>query len=167
MLDFGWNITNFTTSRRVSARTSHYASEVFLENINWGKRAFPEVIYLHQDNLPPLDIKDASFEIIYAYSIFTHFEERLHLKWLSELHRLLKPGGLLILTVHGEPILLRCKEEELVRKPMCMEGRTYEEIYHQFMKEGYVFYNCYDPKQLAEGDLIHRCLELRTFRRTI
>lgn len=131
----------------------YYASEVFVESIKWGKHAFPEVIYLLQDNVPPLDIEDSSLDIIYAYSIFTHFEETLHLKWLSELHRLLQPDGLLILTVHGEPILRRCKDEEIVRKPMCMEGRNYEEVYGQFMNEGYAFYNCYDPKELAEGGI--------------
>ncbi|MGA3207366.1 MAG: class I SAM-dependent methyltransferase [Syntrophales bacterium] len=131
----------------------YYASEVFFENVKWGKYAFPEVIYLHQNNFPPLVLSDASLEIIYAYSIFTHFEEKLHLEWLSELHRLLKPEGLLILTLHGEPILNRCKNEETVRQPMCMEGRNYEEIYNQFMKDGFAFYNCYDQKSLAEGGL--------------
>jgi len=134
----------------------YYGSEVFVECVKWGKQAFPEVTYLYQGNFPPLAVKDASFEVIFAYSIFTHFEEQLHLKWLSELHRILQPEGLLILTIHGEPILRRCREEDAVRRPMCMEERNYEEICHQFMSEGYVFYSCYNPGQLAEGGLDSR-----------
>ena len=131
----------------------YFASEVVSENIKWGQRAFPEVTYLRQGNYPPVEMEDGSFEIIYAYSIFTHFEETLHFSWLSELYRLLQPGGLLILTVHGEKILRRCKEEEDVRKAMCMEGRDYEKVLHQYNEGGYVFYDCYEHKHLAQGGI--------------
>jgi hypothetical protein len=33
--------------------------------------------------------------------VFTHLDERLQLAWLAELKRILKPGGLLIATIHG------------------------------------------------------------------
>lgn len=131
----------------------YYGSEVFRENIEWGKRAFPEVIYLHQNNFPPLDILDSTFDIIYAYSIFTHFEEKIHLQWLSELHRTLQEGGMLILTVHGEPILRRCKKEEDVRKSMYVYSQDYEELCKKFYDYGYVYYSCYDYKQLSKGGL--------------
>jgi SAM-dependent methyltransferase len=132
---------------------AYYASEVFVENINWGRQAFPEVNYLHQNNLPPLDIKDCSFDIIYAYSIFTHYEEELHKKWLAELHRLLKPGGILILTVHGETILGRCEKEEDIRIAMSFGDRNYQEIKNKFYSHGYVFYKCYDSQHLEKGGL--------------
>ena len=131
----------------------YYGSEVFDENVEWGKCAFPEVIYIHQNNFPPLDIQDSTFDIIYAYSIFTHFEEKIHLQWLSELHRTLRKGGLLILTVHGEPILRRCEEDEDVRKPMYVCNQDYEELCDKFYKYGYVYYSCYDQKQLLNGGL--------------
>jgi hypothetical protein len=98
-------------------------------------------------------MREGSLEIIYAYSIFTHFKEKLHRLWLSELHRLLQPEGLLILTVHGETILRRCRGEESVRKALCVESRSYEKILHKFNRDGYVFYNCYEPKHLAKGGI--------------
>jgi hypothetical protein len=36
---------------------------------------------------------------VYSYSVFTHLREDVHSAWLDELGRLVKPGGLLILTV--------------------------------------------------------------------
>ncbi|MFX0197453.1 MAG: class I SAM-dependent methyltransferase [Candidatus Hodarchaeota archaeon] len=131
----------------------YYGSEVFSENIKWGRSAFPEVTYIQHGNYPPLEIRDCAFDIIYAYSIFTHYEEKLHLQWLSELERLLKPEGLLILTVHGKKILDRCKDEQYIRRTMCIEGRDYEELCNKFNDYGYVFYRCYDPKHLERGGL--------------
>jgi SAM-dependent methyltransferase len=131
----------------------YYASEVFLENVHWGQLAFPEVTYLHQNSFPPIEMKDEHFDIIYAYSIFTHLEEKFHLLWLSELHRLLKPGGLLILTVHGERVLSRCKQEDNVRRSMLFEGKDHREVVSKFANEGYVFYTGYEPGYLTQGGL--------------
>jgi SAM-dependent methyltransferase len=51
--------------------------------------------------LPPLAGFDSgSFDLIWAISVFTHLTEN-SLPWLLELHRLLRPGGLLIATYMG------------------------------------------------------------------
>jgi SAM-dependent methyltransferase len=50
---------------------------------------------------PPLPYKDASFDAIYAISIWSHFSEAAALRWLDEMHRILRPGGHLVLTTHG------------------------------------------------------------------
>jgi SAM-dependent methyltransferase len=49
---------------------------------------------------PPLELGYASFDLIWAISVFTHLNDT-SLPWLRELHRLLKPGGLLIATYMG------------------------------------------------------------------
>lgn len=52
--------------------------------------------------LPPLAYSDSSFDLIYAVSVFTHLDEQRQFEWLRELYRVLKPGGTLLFTVHGE-----------------------------------------------------------------
>ena len=42
------------------------------------------------------------FDLIYSYSVFTHLGEELQHFWMKELFRVLRPGGLLYLTLHGE-----------------------------------------------------------------
>lgn len=51
---------------------------------------------------PPLPAEDASFDVVYAVSIFTHLSQQAHLAWRDEILRVLKPGGVFIFTVHGE-----------------------------------------------------------------
>jgi SAM-dependent methyltransferase len=49
---------------------------------------------------PPLGLEHGSFDLIYAISVFTHLTDA-SLAWLLELHRLLRPGGLLVATFMG------------------------------------------------------------------
>jgi SAM-dependent methyltransferase len=48
-----------------------------------------------------LHYDDRSFDFVYALSIFTHFTEAQHVFWSNELRRVLRPGGYLLLTTHG------------------------------------------------------------------
>jgi len=48
-----------------------------------------------------LPIADGSVTVAYAISIWSHFAAGPALAWLDELHRILEPGGALVLTTHG------------------------------------------------------------------
>lgn len=61
---------------------------------------------------PPLAYQDGQFDLIYALSVFTHLPEDLQFAWLSELSRVLKGGGHLLMTTHGECYLPYMSEEE-------------------------------------------------------
>lgn len=53
-----------------------------------------------------LEYRDEQFDFIYALSVFTHLREPLQNFWIKELCRVLKPGGYLWITVHGEKFYL-------------------------------------------------------------
>jgi SAM-dependent methyltransferase len=49
-----------------------------------------------------LPFPDDHFELIVAYSVFTHLPEHIHMHWVQELARVAKPGCIFILTL--EPL---------------------------------------------------------------
>ncbi|MDX6719975.1 MAG: hypothetical protein QOJ63_2229 [Solirubrobacteraceae bacterium] len=51
---------------------------------------------------PPLPHGDGTFDLIYAISVFTHLPLEIGEAWMAEMHRLLRPGGLLMFTVHHD-----------------------------------------------------------------
>ncbi len=46
----------------------------------------------------PTNFDTESFDIIYAYSVFSHLPEATHLEWIKEFAKILKPGGVFIAT---------------------------------------------------------------------
>jgi SAM-dependent methyltransferase len=72
----------------------------------------PELIDFCQKNIsfaesivsnyyPPLPYKDESFDLIYAGSVYTHLTLSSAQQWTGELLRILKPGGIAIISFHG------------------------------------------------------------------
>lgn len=51
---------------------------------------------------PPLDFPDAQFDIVYLLSVFTHLRLATQREWLAEIDRVLRPGGLALITFHDE-----------------------------------------------------------------
>ncbi|HEV2773116.1 MAG TPA: class I SAM-dependent methyltransferase [Thermoleophilaceae bacterium] len=52
--------------------------------------------------MPPLERPSASFDLIWATSVFTHLVHETWSSWMLELHRLLRPGGILMASYLGE-----------------------------------------------------------------
>lgn len=69
--------------------------------IEWADRNIPAVQFATSPVRPPLSYSDASFDALYAISISSHFGEEAALAWLDEMHRIIRPGGHLVLTTHG------------------------------------------------------------------
>jgi SAM-dependent methyltransferase len=57
---------------------------------------------------PPLAIADHEVGYVYAYSVFSHFSEPMHQRWLEEFKRVLRPGGVLALTVRPRAFIEHC-----------------------------------------------------------
>jgi SAM-dependent methyltransferase len=71
------------------------------EAIDWVVRNLDARGYALAD-LPPAPLPDNSADLIVSHSVFTHLPEDVQHAWLGELRRFLKPGGVLITTVHGD-----------------------------------------------------------------
>jgi len=72
-----------------------------LEAIDWCRTAFPRGEFHATQPAPPLRFGDHTFDAVYCISVFTHLDEASQDRWLGELARVLRPGGRLVLTIHG------------------------------------------------------------------
>jgi cyclopropane fatty-acyl-phospholipid synthase-like methyltransferase len=60
---------------------------------------------------PPTPFAENFFGAIYGISVFTHLTQQAEKQWLTELHRITKPGGLILMSVHGD---LRAAQDGLL-----------------------------------------------------
>jgi ubiquinone/menaquinone biosynthesis C-methylase UbiE len=65
-----------------------------------------DIIFEHNAAYPPLRYENNTFDIITAYSLFSHFSEDAHRAWLKEFERILKPDGVLVITLRQKRFLM-------------------------------------------------------------
>lgn len=72
------------------------------QHVDWCNEHLPLGISVFQNtSLPYLPLKDDSLDLITAFSVFTHIEA-FDTSWLKELERVLRPGGIAWVTIHGD-----------------------------------------------------------------
>ena len=118
VLDFGCGcgrVARFLYPPDASPETSLYGTDVDPQAIRWCRRNLPFGRWAVNGEHPPTRYEDGSFDLVYAISVFTHLSEALQGEWLDELRRVLKPGGLLLATFHGEAFAAKLNPDEASR----------------------------------------------------
>ncbi|WCB96577.1 hypothetical protein DSM104299_05341 [Baekduia alba] len=69
--------------------------------IAWADEHLPMGRFFVSSTEPPLDLADASIDGAFAISIWSHFDAGPALAWLDEMHRVIRPGGWMLITTHG------------------------------------------------------------------
>ncbi len=70
-------------------------------SVDWINAALnPPLHAFANGDTPPLDQPSGSFDLVWSVSVFTHLTDRWA-GWLAELHRVLRPGGLAIISFLG------------------------------------------------------------------
>jgi SAM-dependent methyltransferase len=82
-----------------------HGTDVDAEAIEWCREHLPYVDVSVNKPDPPLPYPDAAFDLVFNHSVFTHIDGRRQDLWLSELRRVVRPGGFVVLSTHGEVAL--------------------------------------------------------------
>lgn len=101
ILDFGCGLGRTLRFLRAKAEWQLHGCDPDAELIDWSAVAIPEARFYISGSTPPLPYTDLRFDAAYAVSVFTHFPfDQQHI-WRSELARVIKPDGFLLLTTMG------------------------------------------------------------------
>ena len=71
------------------------------EAIAWAQGNDDRVAFAHCSPRPPLPHADGFFDYVYSLSFWPRLDRETVLAWLGEMHRVIRPGGHLILAAHG------------------------------------------------------------------
>jgi SAM-dependent methyltransferase len=108
------------------------------ELVAWCDANLPFLRATRNELAPPTHYVAESFDLIYALSVLSHLSEPLQQAWVAEFRRLLRPGGLLVVSVLGESVRERLSDEErrcfdhgelVVERPR-LAGRNLCTAYH-------------------------------------
>lgn len=77
------------------------ASDVDPTAVAYLRSAWPQVDSRVNASEPPLPYEAERFDVLYAFSVWTHLPPAAQACWLAEVGRVLRPGGLALITTLG------------------------------------------------------------------
>jgi SAM-dependent methyltransferase len=80
--------------------------------IDWCRENLPFASFARNGLEPPLGLPDGGLDLVYAFSVLTHLPVPVQHAWVEELTRVLRPGGFLLVSAHGERYLERLSPAE-------------------------------------------------------
>lgn len=71
------------------------------EAVEWCRKHIHRGTFEKIEPFPPTMFSDGAFDVVVGCSVMTHLSKADQLRWLAEIRRITKPGGLFITSVHG------------------------------------------------------------------
>ena len=103
MLDWGCGCGRITPYFvKYSGIGQIHACDIDAESIAFCREHLPGATSRTILPYPPTSYDDGMFDLVTGYSVMTHLTRETQSAWLQELHRILRPGALCLLTLHGE-----------------------------------------------------------------
>lgn len=100
--DFGSGIGNsIPFFRRYFPDSALTSSDVSERSLTLGKQRYPEAgtsVLIENNRIPS---ESDVFDIVFSACVFHHIPHEEHAMWLKELHRIMRPGGLIAIFEHN------------------------------------------------------------------
>ncbi len=85
------------------------------DQIAWCGANLSHAKFQKNELAPPLPYGDERFDFVFANSVFTHLSEAHQFAWIDEIRRVLRPGGLLLMTTMGQK-MAECEDAWSLKK---------------------------------------------------
>lgn len=149
VLDFGCGCGRLLRFfAHAAARWKAYGADVNADLAEWCSENGMEVVTSKLE--PPLPFDDGAFDLGYAFSVFTHLDETASRSWMAEMGRLVRPGGILLITTHGVPALRTLQQSEVHQRMMNIGSEQARKIEEALPIEG-ATHVVYDPDTLRRA----------------
>jgi SAM-dependent methyltransferase len=112
--------------------------------IGWAANQFPKISFSCNKFDPPTIYEDKYFDLVYAISIWSHFDEETSKIWFDEMHRIVKPSGLLYWTTHSKQTLAQWATNKVRQR------ESLDDICNKLILTGFVFEKAYDKDWSAD-----------------
>jgi SAM-dependent methyltransferase len=113
ILDYGVGVGRL--ARMFKGFRGHYTgADIDHELLAWTTKKLPWVMPMMTMPRTELPSSAGAFDCVISVSVFTHMTEVDSIFSLRSLHRVTKPGAILLLTVHGERALERAETEKRI-----------------------------------------------------
>ncbi len=112
ILDFGCGVGRIMRHWRTIKGPAWHGADYNPDLVNWCKNHLKFSDFRVNKLSGELPYPAETFDFIYAFSVFTHLSDPLQFFWINELRRVLKPGGYLWFTTHGEYYTISMTPEE-------------------------------------------------------
>ena len=144
VLDFGCGCGRVIRHFNSLKNAKLYGTDYNPVLVEWCRKNLPFAQFQVNKLAPPLNYNAEKFDLVYAFSVFTHLPETLQFSWMNEISRVLKPGGYAFITTHGVAYIegsLNPRERELFQSGQLIvvnEGSAGENKCSTYHPEGYV-----------------------------
>jgi len=104
---FGWGRISRVFMRDVPLENI-YGIDVDAGFVALTRKAFDSANFTECPAFPPNQYSAGKFDLIYAYSVFSHLSEKACRDWMEEFRRVLKPGGVVVFTTRHDSFFDYC-----------------------------------------------------------
>lgn len=111
VIDFGCGCGRVARSLPQHVDCELSGCDITAPAVEWCQEHLPGNYFMSAEN-PPLSVGDAEFDALYAISVLTHLDEAHQDAWLAEWARIVKPGGLLLVTYRGDAFLSKLEPSQ-------------------------------------------------------
>jgi len=111
VVDFGCGWGRYTRFLlKYYAPSAIYGLDVDPAMVEHCRRSVGNASFLGIESMPPCDLRDRVASLVFGYSVFSHLSQACADAWIEEFARILRPGGIAIMTTQGRAFIDFCAD---------------------------------------------------------